>query len=113
MRRTSTTVRGSSRPHLRLAKGPWVSPHRLPPGGRQVLGADLMVVDHAACAGEEPELFFAKDPGAVALAKHICGRCLVREACLARAIDNGERFGVFGGLTADERQDLKDRREAA
>ncbi|PSJ28264.1 hypothetical protein B7P34_13465 [Streptosporangium nondiastaticum] len=72
-----------------------------------------MVVDHAACAGEEPELFFAVDPGAVALAKRICGRCLVREACLARALANGERFGVFGGLTADERQDLKGRRAAA
>ncbi|CAM5335229.1 WhiB family transcriptional regulator [Streptomyces abikoensis] len=113
MRRTTTIVRGSTRPHLRLAKRPWVSPHRLPPGGRQILGADLVVVDHAACAGEEPELFFQGDPGAVALAKRICGRCPVREACLARAIANGETYGVFGGLTADERQELKDGRAAA
>ncbi|ARZ71186.1 transcription factor WhiB [Streptomyces albireticuli] len=74
---------------------------------------DLGVVDRAACAGEEPELFFDGAPGAVALAKRICGRCLVREACLARAIANDERYGVFGGLTVDERQALKGRRAAA
>ncbi|MGK5549344.1 WhiB family transcriptional regulator [Streptomyces sp. URMC 127] len=85
----------------------------MPPGGRQVLGADLGVVDHAACAGEEPELFFHGDPGAIALAKRICGRCPVREACLARSIANDERYGVFGGLTADERQELQGRRAAA
>ncbi len=70
-------------------------------------------VDHwtakAACIGVDPELFFVDEfdnPSArldTDLAKAVCGRCEVRPECLQTAIDNGERYGVFGGMTTRER----------
>lgn len=97
-------LRGTLRPHLRVAKAPWTSPKRLPPGGRTVLGADPAVGERAACVGEDPELFFEGEPASVDTAKRVCEDCPVRTACLERALANGERYGVFGGLTADERR---------
>ena len=65
----------------------------------------------AACAGMPAELFFPDDdPGlgrVMEAAKHVCGRCPVRWACLADALaceTPGERHGVVGGLSADERE---------
>ncbi|MFF4735310.1 WhiB family transcriptional regulator [Streptomyces sp. NPDC001262] len=96
-------VRGLRHPHLQIAKSRWVS-HRLRrPGGPAVEGVDLAVLDRAACAGTNPELFFDNHPCAVDAAKEICRSCPVRKACRARALANGEEHGVFGGLTADER----------
>jgi WhiB family redox-sensing transcriptional regulator len=37
-------------------------------------------------------------------AKKFCLGCPVREKCLQHAIDNNERFGVWGGLTFAERK---------
>lgn len=39
-----------------------------------------------------------------ARAKAICGSCRVREDCLAHALEVGERFGIWGGLTEVERR---------
>lgn len=36
-------------------------------------------------------------------AKAICRRCVVRVACLDYAIDNEEKFGVWGGMNTEER----------
>jgi len=36
-------------------------------------------------------------------AKAVCGRCPAADACLDAAIASGERYGVWGGLTFDER----------
>jgi WhiB family transcriptional regulator, redox-sensing transcriptional regulator len=57
----------------------------------------------AACAGADPALFFPErgDTETEARAKAICARCPVRAACLARALENGERFGVFGGVNLE------------
>ena len=40
-------------------------------------------------------------------AKAVCGRCYVRAECLAYALDNGEPWGTWGGLTSHERRDLR------
>lgn len=66
----------------------------------------------AACRGLPDRLFFAPNP---APALSICATCPVRERCLADALAI-ERVqgvaGVFGGLTAAERQQiLGDRRK--
>ncbi len=37
-------------------------------------------------------------------AKAICGRCAVRQDCEAAARANAEEFGVWGGLSAQERR---------
>ena len=36
-------------------------------------------------------------------AKAVCASCVVRSQCLEQAIASGERYGVWGGLTFDER----------
>jgi WhiB family redox-sensing transcriptional regulator len=46
-------------------------------------------------------------------AKRICLLCPVRQICLETALRNGERYGVWGGLTERERLRLGRRRRAA
>jgi WhiB family transcriptional regulator, redox-sensing transcriptional regulator len=36
----------------------------------------------------------------------VCAGCPVRAACLEHALRTRERFGVWGGLTEEERQEL-------
>lgn len=78
----------------------------------------------AACADEDPELFFpVGTPRAplyereVAKAKAVCARCPVRLECLRFALDNGLTDGIFGGVTEHERavlhRDLPARAPAA
>jgi WhiB family redox-sensing transcriptional regulator len=40
-------------------------------------------------------------------AKAVCASCPVRAECLDAAIANGERYGVWGGLTDTERESLQ------
>ncbi|CAM5366586.1 Transcriptional regulator WhiB [Streptomyces avidinii] len=42
-----------------------------------------------------------------AAAKRICAGCPVREACLEHALRTREPFGVWGGLTEEERRALQ------
>jgi WhiB family redox-sensing transcriptional regulator len=70
--------------------------------------------DHAACCTEHPELFFpvgTTGPARrqLARAKLVCHRCPVTAACLAWAMDTGQRYGVWGGLSEDERHELQRR----
>jgi WhiB family transcriptional regulator, redox-sensing transcriptional regulator len=71
--------------------------------------------DGAICAEVDGELFFVEKGGSTRPAKLICSRCTVREPCLAFALERGEEFGVYGGLSPRERRSLKDKsvREAA
>ena len=39
-------------------------------------------------------------------AKQVCASCPVRAECLEHAITLDERYGVWGGLTQDERRHL-------
>jgi WhiB family redox-sensing transcriptional regulator len=74
--------------------------------------------DRAACAGVDPELFYPVGAGPVIAAqveraRHVCGACPVREACLADVMaweDPALRWGVVGGLSAAERNGLLRRR---
>jgi len=63
------------------------------------------------CRNEPPEVFFPIGHGPAAQrqaerAKRICAVCGVREQCLAWAVSNGIRDGVFGGLDEEERRAL-------
>jgi len=69
---------------------------------------------HAACQDEDPELFFPignTGPALVQIeeAKAVCRRCPVLDPCLQWALDSGQDAGVWGGLSEDERRDLKRR----
>jgi hypothetical protein len=59
-------------------------------------------LSRGACAGLDTEIFFSDSTSKTVLAKAICSQCPVRDICLDWAIENAE-FGVFGGLTAQER----------
>ncbi len=68
----------------------------------------------AACRGEDPELFFpigSVGPALaqIAAAKKICARCPVRASCLRFALVTGLDYGIWGGLTEDERRRLRRR----
>ena len=63
----------------------------------------------ALCSQTDPEAFFPEKGGSTAPAKRICGRCDVKAECLEYALDNNERFGVWGGLSESERRKLKRR----
>ncbi|GAA0426410.1 WhiB family transcriptional regulator [Streptomyces luteireticuli] len=74
---------------------------------------DLSWLDLAACLGEDLEIFFESWPGYEASAKEVCRRCPVAELCLEQAMANGERHGIFGGLTVEERRALRRKELAA
>jgi WhiB family transcriptional regulator, redox-sensing transcriptional regulator len=61
-------------------------------------------LDHGACRSVDPLVFLAQDDVAVAHAKSVCASCEVRLDCLALALSTGHREGVWGGLTAGERE---------
>jgi len=58
----------------------------------------------AACYGIDPDLFFPTSEEEAAGALDFCSACGVRETCLAWALKNGERYGVWGGLTEQQRR---------
>jgi WhiB family transcriptional regulator, redox-sensing transcriptional regulator len=62
--------------------------------------------EKANCREASPDLFFPERGRRVGAARAICGACVVRPDCLAYALRTGQRLGVWGGLSADERQQL-------
>lgn len=60
----------------------------------------------AACTGMD---MFPADGDARGIrdAKAVCRGCPVRFECLTAALDNGEQFGVWGGLDANERSGVR------
>jgi WhiB family redox-sensing transcriptional regulator len=72
--------------------------------------------DLSLCSQADSEAWFPEKGGSTAYPKKVCRRCPVISECLEFALENDERFGVFGGLSVKERDRLKrDRlkREAA
>lgn len=64
---------------------------------------ELAWQERALCAQTGPAFFFP-DPGSSTRdAKRLCGICEERVACLEYALDHDERFGVWGGLSENER----------
>lgn len=74
----------------------------------------------SACRGMDPVLFFSADgfeskqekDERERAAKAVCQGCAVSEACLDYALKAGERYGIWGGLTGQERRALLRRRAA-
>ena len=61
----------------------------------------------ALCAETDPEAFFPEKGGSTREAKRVCVGCPVRMQCLEYALDNDERFGIWGGLSERERRRVK------
>ena len=58
-------------------------------------------------AQTDPEAFFPEKGGSTREAKRVCSGCEVRTECLLWALENDERFGIWGGLSERERRRLK------
>lgn len=61
----------------------------------------------ANCLGVDPDLFFPERGELTSTAKEVCGACSVRLDCLEYALVNGEKFGIWGGLSERERRRLR------
>lgn len=61
----------------------------------------------ANCLGVDPDLFFPERGVSTAEAKAVCKGCVVRLDCLEAALVNGEKFGVWGGLSERERRRIR------
>lgn len=69
----------------------------------------------AACLSQDPELFFPIGDVGPALdqiekAKAVCRTCPVVAECLEWALDTGQDFGVWGGLSEAERLQVRRKR---
>lgn len=70
--------------------------------------------ERAACRGLPTEMFFPirgkKTIDVYAEAKKYCRGCPVKQECLAVSdefISSGDRYGMYGGYTPRERQELR------
>ena len=70
-------------------------------------------IARAACAGEPTDLFFPDDDNATDVARSICSRCAVRGDCIGYAIEFPSLAGIWGGLTQQERSELRRRRRCS
>lgn len=101
-----------------VATNPGEAPAARPAGRAALAWDERGWRRHAACRGEDPELFFpVGSPGPVleqiAAAKALCAKCPVRAACLRFALETGQGYGIWGGLTEDERRNLRRRERSA
>lgn len=63
----------------------------------------------AACRGSDPAKFFVTVGVNADEAKAVCARCVVREPCLDYALQTHEGFGIWGGLSPEERNQIRRR----
>ena len=61
----------------------------------------------ALCPQVSPDFFHPEVGESVRPAKQICALCPVSEQCLQWALDHGERDGIYGGKTPNERKRLR------
>lgn len=72
-----------------------------------VLDAPPAWVERALCAQTDPEAFFPEKGGSTRQAKKVCRACEVQTDCLEYALSKHERWGVWGGLSEQERRRKK------
>jgi len=61
----------------------------------------------ANCMGVDPDLFFPERGASTKEAKEVCRGCVVQAECLEFALENGEKFGIWGGMSERERRRLR------
>jgi Transcription factor WhiB len=99
---------------------PLFVPGEVPPRDWQdPTSADLDAIendwrDKARCAEVDGEIFFPELGHSTREARKICAGCEVRAECLQSALDSREPWGIWGGLSDEERRKLlKDQEEEA
>jgi WhiB family transcriptional regulator, redox-sensing transcriptional regulator len=61
----------------------------------------------ARCRGSDTEKFFGIDRTSIDAAKFVCRHCPVLEPCRSWALEHSDDFGVFGGLSGQERRQIR------
>ena len=74
---------------------------------------DLAWQDYSNCAGADADLFFPERGASTRKAKAICNACQVKAECLEFAIQQSEKFGIWGGLSERERRRIRKERSVA
>jgi WhiB family transcriptional regulator, redox-sensing transcriptional regulator len=69
--------------------------------------------DLANCLGVDPDLFFPERGASTKEAKEVCRGCVVKDDCLEYALQNGEKFGIWGGMSERERRRIRRQRSLA
>ena len=59
------------------------------------------------CRDADPDLFFDQTAAGVEDAKAVCRRCPVAVRCLTWALETGQEHGTWGGMSEDERENLR------
>ena len=68
---------------------------------------ELSWQDFANCRGADADLFFPERGASTRRAKSICAACEVQADCLEFAIVQGEKFGIWGGMSERERRKVR------
>jgi hypothetical protein len=69
--------------------------------------------ERAVCAQVDADLWFPEKGGSTREAKKVCLSCPVRAQCLAFALENEERFGIWGGKSERERRRMMNNEQEA
>ena len=89
-----------------FAQGGWFAVSAPVVVARDLLGTPPEWQERGLCSQTDPEAFFPEKGGSTREAKKICAGCEVRPECLAYALANGERYGIWGGMSERERRRL-------
>lgn len=68
---------------------------------------ELSWQDFSNCRGADADLFFPERGASTRKAKAICAACEVKGDCLEFAIVQGEKFGIWGGMSERERRKVR------
>jgi WhiB family redox-sensing transcriptional regulator len=69
-------------------------------------------MENATCTSSDPDLWFSSNPFEIEAAKKSCRSCPVRDKCLEFALENNERYGVWGEKSPTQRERIKTKRRA-
>lgn len=81
--------------------------------GRKHIMLDTSWQEFSNCLGVDPDLFFPERGASTREAKEVCRGCIVKDDCLEFALANGEKFGIWGGMSERERRRIRRQRALA
>lgn len=73
---------------------------------------DRSFMDRGACIDLPPALFFPERGASTHEARATCAACPVAVQCLDYALENNERFGIWGGASERQRRRMRTKRLA-
>lgn len=74
------------------------------------LTADDLPPAGGACEQTDPEAFYPEKGASLVMGKRVCNGCEIREACLEYALARDERFGIWGGMSTQQRDQFRHER---